>query len=246
MKNLKHINKCPICESSSKKWVTLPNLSLRRCLCGHCFTSAESIKLKEEYTPDYFLETHKNWFDNPNYSLFSFLAFEIKRNRPKSILDIGCGNGSFLKYLLKDFKDIDLVGIDLSKAANFEEKINYIVGDFLTKNFNRKFDVLVSLAVIEHLDDINGFVKKCYEILNKNGIAYVMTLNESSILYQLSNILRKIGFPSFFIRLYDGHHLNHFSQKSLLELLTKDNLFKIVKVRNHNIPLRSIYQKKIY
>ena len=74
MKNLKHINKCPICESSSKIWVKLPNLSLRRCLCGHCFTSAESIRLKEEYTPDYFLETHKNWFDNPNYSLFSFFG----------------------------------------------------------------------------------------------------------------------------------------------------------------------------
>ena len=138
------------------------------------------------------------------------------------------------------------MGIDLSKAGNFEERVNYKVGDFLSYNFNRKFDVVVSLAVIEHLDDINGFVKKCYEILNKNGIAYVMKLNESSVLYQLSNILRKIGFPSFFIRLYDGHHLNHFSQKSLLELLTKDNLFKIVKVRNHNIPLRSIYQKKIY
>ena len=87
---------------------------------------------------------------------------------------------------------------------------------------------------------MEDFVNKIYKSLNKEGTAYIMTINQSGILYNLANFFRLIGFQSFFIRLYDKHHLNHFSQKSLSTLLTKNGLFKITKLLDHNIPLKAV------
>lgn len=231
---------CPICLKKSKIWVKLPDLTLLRCKCGHCFTSIKSIRRKEEYSLSYFKKIHKNWFENPNFRLFNKIAEEIKKNPNKSILDVGCGDGAFLIHIKKYFSTRILVGLDLAKIAPPENGIIFLTKDFMSHKFNKKFDVIVTLAVIEHLHDVNSFVNKIYKSLNKEGTAYIMTINQSGILYNLANFFRLIGFQSFFIRLYDKHHLNHFSQKSLSTLLTKNGLFKITKLLDHNIPLKAV------
>jgi 2-polyprenyl-3-methyl-5-hydroxy-6-metoxy-1,4-benzoquinol methylase len=231
---------CPICLKKSKPWVILTELTLLRCNCGHCFTNVNSIQKKEEYSLDYYKKTHKNWFENPNYRLFNQIAEEIKKNPNESILDVGCGDGAFLIHLKKYFNGRKLVGLDIAKIAPSEAGIIFLTKDFMAHNFNKKFDVIVTLAVIEHLHDVSSFVKKIYKSLNKEGTAYIMTINQSGILYNLANFFRLIGFKSFFTRLYDKHHLNHFSQKSLSTLLTKNGLFKITKLIDHNIPFKAV------
>jgi 2-polyprenyl-3-methyl-5-hydroxy-6-metoxy-1,4-benzoquinol methylase len=232
---------CPVCNSSSDYWVQLPMVSLYRCsVCDHCFTDYSTIKQEEQYSSDYYLSTHKNWFENPNYPLFSLLSKEIVDHGAKSILDVGCGNGAFLKYFADISSGLELQGIDLSDAAEQEGNIKFLKGDFLTYQFHDKFDAIVTLAVIEHLTDVCSFVHRLHKLLNKDGVAYVMTLNESGVLYRLANFLRELGFPSVFVRLYDAHHLNHFSKESLELLLTRDGLFRVLKVVDHNAPLAAI------
>jgi len=67
-------------------------------------------------------------------------------------------------------------------------------------------------------------------------------LVSSALLYAVVgyNFLRKIGVPSVFIRLYDPHHVNHFSKESLQRLFTKDGMFRLEKVIDHNTPLAAI------
>lgn len=233
--------KCPICNCHANIWVQLPSVTLLRCVkCTHCFTDTSSITQEESYGSDYYQNTHRNWFENPNYPLFAVLKSELTRHHATSILDIGCGNGAFLKYLNQTPEDLELHGIDLSTAAKPISGIILQQGNVLHYDFQKKFDAIITLAVIEHLSDISSFVKRIHELLNKNGIACIMTLNENGILYRLANLLRKLGFPSVFVRLYDPHHLNHFSKESLERLLTKDNLFKVNKVINHNTVLKAI------
>lgn len=233
--------KCTICGSTANLWAELPRATLLRCeRCNHCFTDLDSIKIHETYGSEYYQSTHKNWFENPNYPLFSMLANQIKRSGAISILDIGCGNGAFLKYLANSTSELSLTGIDLSDEAKSNSKIAFVQGDFLKYNFQEKFDFIVTLAVIEHLDNVLSFTKRIHDLLNENGIACVMTLNESGILYKMAELLRKFGSKSTFIRLYDPHHLNHFSKASLINLLTKDGLFELVKIVDHNAPLAAI------
>ena len=232
---------CPVCTAKANLWVQLPAVSLFRCIdCGHCFTDVSSIAVEENYGSDYYKKTHRNWFENPNYPLFTMLETEISQHKVASVLDVGCGNGDFIKFIAKNLNQLDLHGIDLSDEAKSANGIEFIQGNFLNYEFHKKFDVVVTLAVIEHLDNVSSFVARIHELLNTNGIACVMTFNESGLLYKFANLLRKLGFPSVFVRLYDPHHLNHFSKHSLERLLTKDGLFAVKKVIDHNTPLAAI------
>jgi 2-polyprenyl-3-methyl-5-hydroxy-6-metoxy-1,4-benzoquinol methylase len=195
---------------------------------------------EETYGSDYYQKTHKNWFENPNYPLFAQLASEISHHKSNAVLDVGCGNGAFLNYLANVSDGLNLQGIDLSNEAVSITGIEFLQDDFLTYGFQKKFDAIVSLAVIEHLSDVTSFPRRIHDLLNKDGIACVMTLNESGLLYRFANLLRKIGVSSVFIRLYDPHHINHFSKDSLERLLTKDGLFKLKKIIDHNTPLAAI------
>ncbi|MBV5329275.1 MAG: class I SAM-dependent methyltransferase, partial [Chlorobium sp.] len=231
---------CPICDSAMNLWVVLPNGILYRCpSCEHCLTDTESIDQVELYGSNYYLETHRNSFENPNFSLFDQLRFKIVNHGATSLLDVGCGNGAFLKYMQNAVTGITLTGIDLSEVDT-KEQIIFVSGDFLRFDFKQKFDVIVSLAVIEHLTDVCLFIRRCHELLNTNGKAFIMTLNEKSLLYEIAKLLRRIEVTSPFVRLYDVHHINHFSQKSLIHLLTKDGLFKVDTIINHNTSLSAI------
>ena len=66
------------------------------------------------------------------------------------------------------------------------------------------------------------------KVSTKDSYFIVLTVNTSSILYLTANFLFKIGVKTPFIRLYDKHHLNHFSKKSLNKFIYK-NKFKIVR-----------------
>lgn len=136
--------------------------------------------------------------------------------------------------------DIELNGIDLSAVVPREAGFTFLQGDFMTFDFKRKFDVIVSLAVIEHINDVSSYVQRVHGLLNSDGTAYLMTVNSSGILYRLSYLLRRLGVDSVFNRLYDPHHLNHFSKQSLSRLLTKEGLFRVEKIINHNAPLAAI------
>jgi len=235
--------KCTVCNGNSYLWVKLQKLELRKCQsCSHCFTDQSTIK-PETYSADYYLKIHRQWFENPNYKLFSIIHQDLIKRNVTFILDAGCGNGDFIKYLAKNKSCFSLYGIDLSPVNESVNELNnatFIQGDFLTHQFTTKFDAIVSLAVIEHMEDVRAFQKRLHTLLHDNGIAYIMTLNSDGFLYRLANFMRKIGFSFIFKRLYDPHHLNHFNKQSLVSLLTQDNAFRVVKVIDHNVPLKAI------
>ncbi len=235
--------KCTVCDGISYLWVKLQELELRKCkTCSHCFTDQTTIQ-PETYSADYYLKTHRQWFENPNYGLFSTIHQDLLKRNATCVLDAGCGNGDFLKYLAANNNSFSLYGIDLAPIDEITKKshnITFLQGDFLTHTFSTKFDAIISLAVIEHLEDVRAFQKRIHTLLRDDGIAYIMTINRDGFLYSLANIMRKIGFSFIFKRLYDPHHLNHFNKNSLESLLTQDNNFTVLKVINHNVPLKAI------
>ena len=118
---------CPVCNSLAKLWVDSSKVTLYRCVkCHHCFTGDQSIVEPELYDDDYYLKVHRNWFEHPNIPLFSRLAKRIFISKSKSVLDIGCGDGSFLKYLVAEVKGLETLGIDLSAIAKPVEGISFV------------------------------------------------------------------------------------------------------------------------
>ena len=103
-----------------------------------------------------------------------------------SVLDVGCGGGLISVPMKK--LGANVVGIDASLkniniAKNYSNKknlkIKYICSSPEKLKIKKKFDVLLILEIIEHVDDINFFIKQSSKFLKKNGLMFIATLNKT-------------------------------------------------------------------
>ena len=116
--------------------------------------------------------------------------FKLKnKSKPLSgikILDIGCGGGLLTEPMRK--LGAEIVGIDASKkniniakthAKKNNLKIKYICASPDKFISNKKFDVILNMEIVEHVDDVEFFLKSCSKLLKKNGIMFIATLNKT-------------------------------------------------------------------
>lgn len=192
----------------------------------------------ETYSADYYEDAHRNWFANPNYPLFNWIACRLPGNL-RSILDAGCGKGAFLRYLRNKAKSpLRLVGIDYTENAP-DDGIEYLQGEILDATSGKRFDAVVSLAVIEHVPNPVAFARVLASSMNPGGQLVVMTLDNNSLLYAIARAMAAVGITGPARRLYSPHHLHHFTGTSLRATLGKAGL-KVVATHHHNVPLAAV------
>ena len=102
------------------------------------------------------------------------------------ILDIGCGGGLLSEPMCR--LGATVTGIDASnKNINVAKlhskknnlKINYYCSSPEKFKVQHKFDVILNMEIVEHVEDVNFFLKSCTNLLKKNGIMFVATLNKT-------------------------------------------------------------------
>ena len=82
----------------------------------------------------------------------------------------------------------EVVGIDASnknisvaklhaKKSNLD--IQYLCASPESFKTQKKFDVILNMEIIEHVEDINFFIRSCSKLLKKNGLMFVATLNKT-------------------------------------------------------------------
>jgi 2-polyprenyl-3-methyl-5-hydroxy-6-metoxy-1,4-benzoquinol methylase len=227
---------CPICHNAARFMATHPEANIYRCACcTHAFSDPASMPAQENYDPDYYDETHRRWFEHPNTALFDRIIGLIPQGG--AVLDVGCGRGDFLRHVHRKRPDVQLTGIDYS--WNRDETIEFLQGDAFKLDIPDRFDVVVSLAVIEHVPDCVAFANRMRELTKPGGTMAIMTVNESSILYGLARIGRVLGVRLAFDRLYSRHHLHHFTRTSLRRLLESRGL-KLSQHIMHNAPVKAV------
>ena len=103
-----------------------------------------------------------------------------------NILDIGCGGGLLSEPMCR--LGANVVGIDASEKniniAKFHAKknnlnIKYFCASPETLKTNIKFDVVLNMEIIEHVENVDFFLKSCAKLLKKNGIMFIATLNKT-------------------------------------------------------------------
>tara|TARA_B110000008_G_scaffold263003_1_gene285981 strand:+ start:93 stop:1016 length:924 start_codon:yes stop_codon:yes gene_type:complete len=130
------------------------------------------------------------FFWKTHYKMFKHLQFFVKNSKSsKSYLEIGPGHGlfSYCSYKnLKNLKSFDIIDIsktslNLTKSflSSFLKKnkvnIKYILGDFLKKKIDMKYDIIVCGEVLEHVSDPIKFMKKVHYYLNNKGKVFIST-----------------------------------------------------------------------
>jgi SAM-dependent methyltransferase len=103
-----------------------------------------------------------------------------------SVLDLGCGNGRFYKFLNTNNLKFTYLGVDISTAlfkaaAMLNPGAKFVNSDFLQVDslvkIHRKFDLVVGFGVTHHIPDKNlraEWFKNLYKLVTDNGMV-VMT-----------------------------------------------------------------------
>ncbi len=102
-------------------------------------------------------------------------------NNQSNLVEVGCGNGDFLKFI-KINSSINGLGIDTSESAISVCKardLNAIcesIETYTNKPYPiKKFDFACSYHCLEHVEDPLGFIKEIKSILNKDGSIFLST-----------------------------------------------------------------------
>ena len=102
------------------------------------------------------------------------------------ILDIGCGGGLLAEPMNR--LGAEVIGIDASSknisvaklhAKKNNLKIKYLCTSPENFEYDDKFDVILNMEIVEHVEDLDFFIKKTSELLKKNGLMFVATLNKT-------------------------------------------------------------------
>ena len=160
--------------------------------------------------------------------------FKIKNTiKPLSginVLDIGCGGGLLSEPMCRlganvTAIDASIKNIKISKlhAKKDNLKINYICSSPEKLKISKKFDVILNMEIVEHVEDISFFLKSCSKLLNKNGLMFVATINKTF----KSFVFAIVGAEYVLRWLPIGTHdwEKFVKPEDLKEILSKNNLF---------------------
>jgi 2-polyprenyl-3-methyl-5-hydroxy-6-metoxy-1,4-benzoquinol methylase len=167
--------------------------------------------------------------DQPTYT-FDYLQQPIlsllNKSKNSCILDLGCGNGYWVSYLIS--KGYNAYGIDASESgitlANKKNPGRFFVQDLSTDRLpeglqNLTFDTIISTEVIEHLYDPEGFINFCKQVLKSNGEIIISTPYHGYLKNLSLGIFNK--WDAHFGPMWLGGHVKFWSKATLSRILTK-------------------------
>jgi len=146
-----------------------------------------------------------------------------------AILDIGCGGGLLSEPMTR--LGANVTGIDASSkniniakhhAKKNKLKINYICSSPEKLKIKKKFDVILNMEIVEHVDDINFFINSCSTLLKKNGLMFVATLNKTLKSYMFAIIGAEYVLRWLPIGTHDWEKF--IKPEDLKNILSKNNL----------------------
>ena len=160
---------------------------------------------------------------------------EVNFLKGLNILDIGCGGGLISEPMARLGGTI--TGIDASekniKVAKLHSEKNKLKINYLNKSPEQidnkeKFDIILNLEIVEHVDNVGLYINSCYNLLKKDGLMFTATLNRSLMSY-----LKAIIGAEYILRWLPigTHDWNKFLKPEELEKLLQNEKFSTVDVK---------------
>jgi len=160
---------------------------------------------------------------NLSYQLTDLMGM-LDKDKNTCILDLGCGNGYLVNYLID--KGYNVYGTDASeKGIAIARKTNpdrFFVQDLSTDSLPVElqqiaFDTVISTEVIEHLYNPEAFLSFCKTQLTKGGQLVISTPYHGYLKNLVISIFNK--WDNHMNPLWLGGHIKLWSRKTLSEAL---------------------------
>jgi len=151
-------------------------------------------------------ESKSSYYFYQHQKAYSFCERFVKG---KNILEIGSGSGYGTNRLARNAKSIIAIDKDKASIKNSKKKYNSANINFISckiENYfsNEKFDVIISLQVIEHLKNPEILLEKIHHLLEKNGVFIISTPNRLTQSYK-----------------ENPYHYKEYSSKELFYMLSR-------------------------
>lgn len=186
-------------------------------------------------------ESRENYY-HPRWEHHTALNYLPKDGR---LLEIGCGSGIFLE-MVAQHTHLERIGIDWTKSIidSMKSKINFFQGDiFGFQGEKESFDVICAFQVLEHIADVENFMKKCMDLLKANGKIIIGVPNNNPYLFKYDD-LHALNLPPHHAGLWNKKAFEGLSRKFNLEIevMLTEPLFE--KEYYYNVQLDH-WQKKL-
>jgi len=225
------MRKCLLCKRELKFYQKVQEFSIDECfdcqLATTVLSSANKLQISTDSSynlKDYL--TIKDLQRNKFKKIISWLSQVIKKGK---LLEVGAGFGLFASLISKNRQyQVEVVEPELNLFFLRNTKIKKHQASFesfLKKNKNRKFDAVIILDVLEHLNNPLKTLIDTKKILNENGHLFIQCPNYKSL---MAKICRNWSWWMV------EDHKYHFSPKSLKKLLEKSG-YKTISVKTYEI-----------
>ena len=194
--------------------------------CSRChFLYLNPVPAKKKlstYYPSYYWVGEKQKFIEKIFPFFFSASQEKTRYVKKykaygSLLDIGCAEGFFLKYMKK--QGWNVIGIDFSeKAVAFGKEhlgLELYAGEItgIENKLKKNFDVITLWATLEHVYDPLETLRAAHRLLKEDGVLIFAVPNIESIQAKV--------FRRYWLHLDVPRHLCFFTPKTVKMLCDK-------------------------
>ena len=194
----------------------LPELKLRRCSQCGCLWADDarqdetSLVAAYERVSDSYFESPEN---DPRYLQFYRWLEELVKEQVsgRTILDVGCGDGTFLSTLSDDWSKHGVEPSVSGARLARERKLHVSCGTLDTTTEPYEADLISALDVIEHVVDPHNFVESLKRHLRRGGIVLLLTGDVDAY-------PARIAGPQWSYLRWCGH-ISVFSQAGLRRLL---------------------------
>jgi 2-polyprenyl-3-methyl-5-hydroxy-6-metoxy-1,4-benzoquinol methylase len=158
--------------------------------------------------------------------------------REWQVADLGASRGALSARIAAKVAKVTAVDVERPGAAGAAEALALdLNGDFARELGRRRYDCVVALDVLEHLDRPEDGVRKIAEILKPGGILYASTGNIAYFAMRASLLLGQFNYGKRGI--LDLTHTRLFTIYSFKKLL-RDEGFVIKELRGFGPPIRDM------
>lgn len=220
---------CPVCASKMKEFF-LSRMGLDVYKCLQCslrylnprvkFQEASRIYADDRTASDIYTQPLQIEVDRIKYQYGLDLIEQLIEmpSKKDKIMDVGCGAGVFLK-VAEENNWRTCVGIDINERYSHIYKesggiqfINAVFENLEISKLGSGYNCITLWGVLEHIYNFDFILNAFKQLLNKNGLLFVLVPNADSLITKLSREMS----PTF-----NWKHVSHFSPASLKYLMHK-------------------------
>lgn len=173
---------CPVCNSKKHRRTFNGYYECKKCLVLFISTFPSSKELQKRanyWGKRYVRDAEKDEISQTDIQRVAYLKERIHKQIGKSLLDVGCGSGAFLKEAKKE--GFSVTGMDISRPIVKYLSSQNIPATYSLRKIKRKYSFVTSFDVIEHTIHPRNFIRSVSKLVKKDGLLLITTPNSKGI-----------------------------------------------------------------